>query len=112
MLVKVMAASTPLERLAAIAKDGMSPPPDQTTVRPAVQQIGNGETYDFEFTPTVAGPLRLDVTNGAGGFFLVSMPLRVRREIGTGEGSNSEQKRRPGIEPAETPARGVDKCSA
>jgi hypothetical protein len=47
------------------------------TVRPAVQQIGNGETYDFEFTPTVAGPLRLDVTTGNFRFLLASMPLRV-----------------------------------
>jgi FtsP/CotA-like multicopper oxidase with cupredoxin domain len=78
MLVKVMSDSTPLT-WRAIAKDGMSLPPDQATVRPAVQQIGNGETYDFEFTPTVAGPLRLDVTNGAGRILLVSMPLRVLR---------------------------------
>jgi manganese oxidase len=76
MLVKVMADSSPLS-WRAIAKDGMSLPPDQATVRPAVQQIGNGETYDFEFTPTVPGPLRVDVTNFNGRFLLASMPLRV-----------------------------------
>jgi hypothetical protein len=76
IIAKVMADSTPM-RWRAIAKDGMSLPPDQATVRPAVQQIGNGETFDFEFTPTVAGPLRLDGTTGNGRILLVSMPLRV-----------------------------------
>jgi FtsP/CotA-like multicopper oxidase with cupredoxin domain len=76
LIAKVMADSTPLS-WRAIAKDGMTLPPDQATVRPAVQQISNGETYDFEFTPTVPGRLRFDVTKGDGRILLVSMPLRV-----------------------------------
>ena len=48
----------------------------QATVRPAVQQMGNGETYDFELIPAVAGNLRLTVS-AANGNVLVSMPLRV-----------------------------------
>ena len=38
--------------------------------------MGNGETYDFDFVPTVAGEIRLDVTSAAG-LLLVSMPLHV-----------------------------------
>jgi FtsP/CotA-like multicopper oxidase with cupredoxin domain len=76
MIAKIMADSTPL-RWRAIAKDGMNLPADQATLRPAVQQIGNGETFDFEFTPMSPGPLRIDVTNGAGRILLASMPLRV-----------------------------------
>jgi FtsP/CotA-like multicopper oxidase with cupredoxin domain len=75
MIVEVMAGSTPLS-WRAIAKDGMNLPADQATVRPAVQQTGNGETYDFEFTPLAPGPLRIDVTSAAGRV-LVSLPLRV-----------------------------------
>ena len=61
----------------ALAKDGMDLPADQATSRPSEIQMGNGETYDFEFVPTTAGDLRIDVTN-AGGVLLVSMPIRVK----------------------------------
>jgi hypothetical protein len=75
MIMKVMRDSTPLV-WRPVAKDGMNLPRDQATVRPAVQQMGNGEIYDFEFLPTAPGPLRFDVTSAAGRV-LVSMPLRV-----------------------------------
>ena len=39
--------------------------------------MGNGEMYDFDFVPSAAGDLQLDVTNPAG-VLLVSMPIRVR----------------------------------
>ena len=61
----------------AIAKDGMDLPADQATVRPAIQQSGNGETYDFEFTPTTPGDIRFTVSSGVG-VLLVTMPIRVR----------------------------------
>ena len=61
----------------AIAKDGMDLPPDQATLRPAAQQMGNGETYDFELIPTAAGPLRFTVTSQAGAV-LVTLPIHVR----------------------------------
>ena len=60
-----------------VAKDGMPLPNDQVSVRPAMIQMGNGETYDFEFTPTEPGPLRLDVTSAVNAL-LVRMPINVR----------------------------------
>ena len=58
----------------AVAKDGMDLPADQAVTSPAEIQMGNGETYDFDFVPSTAGDLHLDVTN-AGGVLLASMPL-------------------------------------
>lgn len=60
-----------------LAKDGMDLPADQSIVGPSTIQMGNGETYDFEFVPTAAGELRIEVTNGVGDL-LVSMPVHVR----------------------------------
>jgi hypothetical protein len=61
----------------AVAKDGMTLPVDQATMRPAVQQMGNGETYDFELAPTAPGELRFTVSSGQG-VLLVSQTFRVR----------------------------------
>lgn len=76
MIMKIMRDST-LMTWRAVAKDGMDLPADQTMMRRSAQQMGNGETYDFAFTPTEPGNLRVDVTTGAG-VLLVSMPVRVR----------------------------------
>jgi FtsP/CotA-like multicopper oxidase with cupredoxin domain len=43
----------------AIAKDGADLPPQQATVRDAVQNISVGETYDFEFAPKGPGDYQL-----------------------------------------------------
>jgi hypothetical protein len=61
----------------AIAKDGRDLPPDQALEGPSEIQMGNGETYDFDFVPSVPGDIRVDVTTG-GGVLLVSMPIRVQ----------------------------------
>ena len=61
----------------ALAKDGMELPADLAIVGPSEIQMGNGETYDFDFVPTAAGELHLDVTSAAG-VLLASMPIRVR----------------------------------
>lgn len=61
----------------AVAKDGMDLPPDQRIEGPSEIQMGNGETYDFDFVPSGAGDVRFDITN-ARGVVLVSMPIRVR----------------------------------
>lgn len=61
----------------SMAKDGMDLPTDQAVEGPSEIQMGNGETYDFIFTPSEPGDIRLDVTAG-GGQLLASMPIRVR----------------------------------
>lgn len=76
MIVRLLQDSTLLS-WRAVAKDGMTLPSDQATMRRSVQQIGNGETYDYEFIPAAPGDLQITVTNGAGGL-LVKLPIRVR----------------------------------
>jgi FtsP/CotA-like multicopper oxidase with cupredoxin domain len=61
----------------ALAKDGMDLPGGQSIQGPSEIQMGNGETYDFDFVPSAPGDIRLDVTN-AGGVLLVTMPIHVR----------------------------------
>jgi hypothetical protein len=45
----------------AVSKDGAALPPIQSTVKPAVQRISVGETYDFEYVPKQQQDLRLEV---------------------------------------------------
>ncbi|HEX9895590.1 MAG TPA: hypothetical protein VGA78_16790 [Gemmatimonadales bacterium] len=81
MIARLLRDGLPVTWL-AVAKDGMDLPAERTKTGPAVQQMGNGETYDFVFTPREAGELRFLVTSGAG-VPLVSMPVRVRwRRLG------------------------------
>jgi hypothetical protein len=61
-----------------IAKDGMDLPVDQSVTGPSEIQIGNGETYDFEFSPGAPGDIRLDITNALGDL-LTRMPVHVLR---------------------------------
>ena len=77
MIARLLRDSTILS-WRAIAKDGMTLPPDQATERPASQQSGNGEAYDFEFTPTTAGDIKFQMWTGNLATLLVSMPIRVR----------------------------------
>jgi FtsP/CotA-like multicopper oxidase with cupredoxin domain len=76
MIVRLVRDSTPVT-WRAVAKDGMPLAPDRATTRRAVQQLGNGETYDFELAPTEAGDLRLTV-NAAAGALLAEMAVVVR----------------------------------
>jgi FtsP/CotA-like multicopper oxidase with cupredoxin domain len=76
MIVRVLRDSAAIT-WRAIAKDGMDLPPDQATSRTAIQQMGNGETYDFELTPTEPGDLYFTVSSGVG-LTLASMPIHVR----------------------------------
>ena len=59
-----------------IAKDGRDLPSDQTTAVPSEVQVGNGETYDFEFVPVAPGQHLFEV-KGQGGAFLASMRIDV-----------------------------------
>jgi FtsP/CotA-like multicopper oxidase with cupredoxin domain len=75
MIVRLQRDST-LRAWRAVAKDGMDLPRDRATIRRAMQQMGNGETYDFELTPAEAGPLRLTV-KAAAGAMLAEVPILV-----------------------------------
>ncbi len=61
----------------ALAKDGMDLPGDQAIAGPSVIQMGNGETYDFEFVPDSPQELRLDVETAVG-VLLARLPIHVR----------------------------------
>ena len=76
MIVRLLRDST-LVNWRAVAKDGMELAPDRATVRRAVQQMGNGETYDFEFTPSESATLRMTVSSAAG-MVLATMPVEGR----------------------------------
>ncbi|MFL5616887.1 MAG: multicopper oxidase domain-containing protein [Gemmatimonadaceae bacterium] len=76
MIVRLMRDSTPVT-WRAIAKDGMALAADRATVRRAQQQLGNGETYDFELAPTEPADLRLTISAAAGAL-LAEMGVVVR----------------------------------
>lgn len=76
MIVRVVRDSTLLTWRPA-AKDGMPIPAARAAARPAQQQMGNGETYDFEFTPTMPGNLRISVTSNVGAL-LAEVSVHVR----------------------------------
>ena len=60
-----------------LAKDGMDVPAERSTARRSAVQMGNGETYDFEFVPAAAGELRIEVLS-APGLLLATQPIVVR----------------------------------
>jgi FtsP/CotA-like multicopper oxidase with cupredoxin domain len=60
-----------------VAKDGRDLPPDQSVEQPSEIQMGNGETYDFEFMAQEPGDIRLDVAAN-NGVVLVTMPIRIQ----------------------------------
>lgn len=62
----------------ALAKDGMDLPADRAMVGPAEIVMGNGESYDFEFSPSTSGDLRFEVLSGANNLFVGAMPITVR----------------------------------
>lgn len=76
IILRLARDSTPLA-WRAVAKDGMDLPAERAVMGPAVQQMGNGETYDFEFTPREPGDFRITVSSGVG-VLLAAMPVRVR----------------------------------
>jgi manganese oxidase len=76
MIARFGRDSTPLT-WRAVAKDGRTVASDQATERPAVQQMGNGESFDYEVLPATPGDYRFWVTTG-NNVGLVSLPIRVR----------------------------------
>ena len=76
MIMRVLREDA-VEQWRALAKDGMDLPADRSVVGRAEIQMGNGETYDFAFTPAKAGDLHLDV-RAAAGALLASMAITVK----------------------------------
>jgi FtsP/CotA-like multicopper oxidase with cupredoxin domain len=76
MRMRLLTAEGPLT-WRAVAKDGMDLPADQAIAGPSQIQMGNGETYDFEFVPDTARELRVDVET-ATGVLLARVPIHVR----------------------------------
>jgi len=60
-----------------IARDGIDVAADASAVRPAVQQIENGATYDFELIPPAPGDFSF-VVRSATGTMLVRFPVHIR----------------------------------
>jgi hypothetical protein len=58
-----------------LAKDGADLPVTQRVPREARQPMGMGETFDFEFTPSAPGNLRLELR--VNGQLMARTPLRV-----------------------------------
>jgi FtsP/CotA-like multicopper oxidase with cupredoxin domain/imidazolonepropionase-like amidohydrolase len=75
MIMRLVRDSTVLA-WTPVAKDGMDLPADQRIVRAAAQQMSAGETYDFAFTPALAGDMWFDIRTGQGKL-LLRMPMRV-----------------------------------
>ena len=90
MIARLLRDST-LVTWRAVAKDGMDLPPDRATVRRAIQQMGNGETYDFEYAPTEAASLKLTVSSAAG-MLLATLPVTV---LGGPPDNRTTEKARP-----------------
>ena len=76
MRMRLLAGDKPMT-WRSIAKDGMDLPADQSREGPSEVQMGNGETYDFEFVPRERGDMTLSVVTG-NYTPLASMPIKVR----------------------------------
>jgi len=76
MVMRLLRDST-LYTWRPVAKDAMPLAPDRATTRRAIQQMGNGETYDFELVPAEAADLRFTVS-AATGALLAEMAVVVR----------------------------------
>lgn len=69
---------TMLVRWRPVAKDGGDLPRDARVERPARQIVSMGETYDFAYTPTRRGNLRVEVRAiTPNGVLFVRVPIRV-----------------------------------
>ena len=62
-----------------VAKDGADIPLQARTPQQARQVVAMGETYDFEYTPTAPGMLRLEVRGAGNGRLLGRVPVRVEK---------------------------------
>jgi len=69
---------TMLLRWTPVAKDGFDLPAAARATRSASEVVSVGETFDFEYTPTTRGTLRLEVRGGGPNHpLLIRVPIRV-----------------------------------
>jgi manganese oxidase len=62
-----------------VAKDGADLPESARALRRAQQVVSMGETYDFEYTATSPGPMRIEIrAAGPNGVLLARVPVRVQ----------------------------------
>lgn len=73
--VRLVGADDQVTQWRLFAKDGANLPPNQASVRPSRVNLGPGETYDFEYTPTTDVPLVLEVRTAQR---TMKVPVRVR----------------------------------
>jgi FtsP/CotA-like multicopper oxidase with cupredoxin domain len=59
-----------------VAKDGADLPVSQRVAKRARQVVGMGETYDYLYTPTAPGNLRIEIRGGAN--LVARIPVRVQ----------------------------------
>jgi hypothetical protein len=75
-----IAKDTMLVRWQPVAKDGFDLPVSARSEQAAQQVVSVGETFDFEYTPTVPGNLRLELRTPRGAHaLLIRVPIRVER---------------------------------
>jgi len=80
-----IAKDTMIVRWQPVAKDGFDLPASARSPRLAQQVVSVGETFDFEYTPTAPGNLRLELRTPRGQHaLLIRVPVRV---IATGVSS-------------------------
>ncbi|HSE65539.1 MAG TPA: multicopper oxidase domain-containing protein [Gemmatimonadales bacterium] len=65
----------------AVARDGMTLPPSQATVRPAAMIFDPGQIFDFEYTPKKAGQLAIEYGEPAFGAPPDKAPKQTRVEV-------------------------------
>ena len=76
--IATMVKDSMLVRWQPVAKDGFDLPAAARRPRLADQIVAVGETYDFVYTPTVRGALRLEVRSSAANHgLLLRVPIRV-----------------------------------
>ena len=68
----------------AVARDGMTLPPSQATLRPAAMVFDPGQIFDFEYTPSTAGELAMQYGEPAFLFAPGSAPKQTRVEVRVG----------------------------
>lgn len=74
--VLAVGADSLILRWQFVAKDGADLPEAQRVTKTARQIVGMGETYDYLYTPTAPGSLRIEVRGGAN--LLARIPIRVQ----------------------------------